>query len=280
MAEHGIDAVDLNEVQQLAGARNRFAVQYHFENREGLVAAVLNPHRKLVNERRLRMLDRIVRTGDVTPRTLVDALIMPLTEHLQTSSGQNYVLVSAQRTPFFGWQRLLEGAPSMDGVHRWVELVVPRLSGTAEDRRLRIGTTVLVLTDSLVDLARDLKAGQITYRQARHRARHVHDYMAQRTLRRQEPGVLPWLGLLAGNRGHLGNVPGDHVGRPKALELTVGRADVDHPVAQGVARSRCRRRWWRSRAVGRSLRRSRGRRRRTGCCRSIKPNVRNDVPLS
>ena len=55
----------------------------------------------------------------------------------------------------------------MEGVHRWVELVVPRLSGTAEDRRLRIGTTVLILTDSLVDLARDLKADHITYRQAR-----------------------------------------------------------------------------------------------------------------
>ena len=95
MAEHGIDAIDLHEVQQLAGARNRSAVQYHFENREGLVAAVLNPHRKLVNERRLRMLDRIVRTGDVTPQTLVDALIMPLAEHLKTSSGQNYILVCA-----------------------------------------------------------------------------------------------------------------------------------------------------------------------------------------
>ena len=192
MAEHGIDAVDLHEVQQLAGARNRSAVQYHFENREGLVAAVLNPHRKLVNERRLRMLDRIVRTGDVTPQTLVDALIMPLAEHLKTSSGQNYILVSAQRTPFYGWQRLLEGtAPSMDGVHRWVELVVPRLSGTAEDRRMRIGTTVLILTDSLVDLARDLKAGHITYRQARYRARHVRDYMARGLFGDKNPESFP-----------------------------------------------------------------------------------------
>ena len=192
MAEHGIDAVDLHEVQQLAGARNRSAVQYHFENRDGLVAAVLNPHRKLVNERRLRMLDRIVRTGDVTPQTLVDALIMPLAEHLKTSSGQNYILVSAQRTPFYGWQRLLEGtAPSMDGVHRWVELVVPRLSGTAEDRRMRIGTTVLILTDSLVDLARDLKAGHITYRQARYQARHVRDYMARGLFGDKNPESFP-----------------------------------------------------------------------------------------
>jgi len=192
MAEHGIDAVDLHEVQVLAGARNRSAVQYHFESREGLVAAVLNPHRKLVNERRLRMLDRIVRTGDVTPQTLVDALIMPLAEHLQTSSGQNYILVSAQRTPFYGWQRLLEGtAPSMEGVHRWVELVVPRLSGSAEDRRLRIGTTVLILTDSLADLARDLKADRITYRQARHRARHVRDYMARGLFGDKNPESFP-----------------------------------------------------------------------------------------
>ena len=88
MAEQGIDAVDLHEVQQLAGARNRSAVQYHFENREGLVAAVLNPHRKLVNERRLRMLDRIVRTGDVTPQTLVDVWIVPLAEHLQTGRAR------------------------------------------------------------------------------------------------------------------------------------------------------------------------------------------------
>jgi AcrR family transcriptional regulator len=180
MAEHGIDGVDLNEVQQLAGARNRSAIQYHFRNRDGLVAAVLLEHRRTVNATRLRMLDRLVRTDNVTPETLVDALIVPLAEHLKTPSGQNYILVSAQRTPFYGWQRLLEGTiPAMDGVHRWVELVLPRLSGTAEDRRLRIGTTVLVLTDSLVDLARALKAGDITYRQARHRARHVRDYMAR-----------------------------------------------------------------------------------------------------
>ena len=43
MASKGIDAVDLHEVQVLAGARNRSAVQYHFKNREGLVVAVLTP---------------------------------------------------------------------------------------------------------------------------------------------------------------------------------------------------------------------------------------------
>ena len=56
MAEQGIGAVDLNEVQRRAGARNRSAVQYHFQNRDGLVAAVLKPHRIEVNHRRLAML--------------------------------------------------------------------------------------------------------------------------------------------------------------------------------------------------------------------------------
>jgi AcrR family transcriptional regulator len=192
MAEQGIDAVDLNEVQTRAGARNRSAVQYHFQNRVGLVAAVLTPHRQQVNERRLRMLDRLVRNDDLTPQTLADALIMPLVDHLKTPSGQNYVLVSAQRTPFYGWQRMLrEPTPAMEGVHRWVELVLPRLSGTAEDRRLRIGTTVLILTDSLVDLAQDLKAGAITYRQARHRARHVRDYMARGLFGDHNPETFP-----------------------------------------------------------------------------------------
>ena len=79
----------------------------------------------------------------------------------------------------------------MDGVHRWVELVLPRLSGSAEDRRLRIGTTVLILTDSLVDLARDLKAGDITYLQARHRVRHVRDYMARGLFGEHIPDTFP-----------------------------------------------------------------------------------------
>ena len=68
---------------------------------------------------------------------------------------------------------------------------MPRLSGTAEDRRLRIGTTVLILTDSLVDLARDLKADHITYRQARHRARHVRDDMARGLFGDKNPESFP-----------------------------------------------------------------------------------------
>src|SRR3546814_16478723 len=49
-ARHGIAAVSLRQIRQEAGAANNFAVQYHFQDRNGLI--------KAVSERRIAELER------------------------------------------------------------------------------------------------------------------------------------------------------------------------------------------------------------------------------
>jgi AcrR family transcriptional regulator len=181
MAEQGIDGVDLKEVQLAAGSLNRSAVNYHFGTRDGLAEAVAARHRKEVNEARLRLLNRLEHSGKLNPRTLVDALLLPVAKELKTESGRNYIVIASEIiTPFYRWPEFLAGPrPHFDGVRRWVDLVLPRLPGSFEDKRLRVGHTVMVLNHMLVDIARDLNAGNITYRQAQYRVRHVRDYMTK-----------------------------------------------------------------------------------------------------
>src|SRR6478672_3993524 len=57
-ASRGIDAVSLREINRASGARNAIAVQYHFEDRAGVVRDILDKHRPDVGARRHAMLDQ------------------------------------------------------------------------------------------------------------------------------------------------------------------------------------------------------------------------------
>src|SRR5438874_3918312 len=59
-AAHGIDGVSLREINRASGARNAIAVQYHFEDRAGVVRAILQKHQPDVDARRHAMLDEHV----------------------------------------------------------------------------------------------------------------------------------------------------------------------------------------------------------------------------
>ncbi len=82
VAEQGLAAMSLREVQVLAGQRNKSAAQYHFGTRDGLIEAVLLARMAPVNERRHQLLEAI-RVEGTTPtlRQLVEALVRPVAEH-------------------------------------------------------------------------------------------------------------------------------------------------------------------------------------------------------
>ncbi len=58
-AERGLEGASLREISAAAGQRNNVAAQYHFGDREGLVAAVYAARMRPINERRLRLLARL-----------------------------------------------------------------------------------------------------------------------------------------------------------------------------------------------------------------------------
>jgi AcrR family transcriptional regulator len=94
-AEQGVEGPTLREIGAAAGQRNNSAVQYHFGDRDGLLAAVLEPHVADLDEQRRCMLAAAELDGPPSVETLVDLLILPLAAKLEQPSGVRYLQIQA-----------------------------------------------------------------------------------------------------------------------------------------------------------------------------------------
>ena len=174
MARQGIDGVDLKDIQLAAGQRNRSAINYHFKDRTGLVRAIGDKHRLVINAERHRMLDRLEMGGTVSANGLVEALVLPLAASLDDPSGRDYLVILAQATPQVGTTGLFRPAREhLDSIQRLNAMLLELLDGSPSVRRLRISQAVLVVPVLLADIARDLDADALTTGQARRRVREV-----------------------------------------------------------------------------------------------------------
>ena len=125
-AAHGIDGVSLREINRAAGQSNTGAVQYHFGDRDGLVRALIDKHRRDSEPRRHALPDQYEEAGEDDLRALAAALVSPLAAKLSDpDGGRDYLQISAEfysrpsrqgkRTPIMGpddsilrWHRLLD----------------------------------------------------------------------------------------------------------------------------------------------------------------------------
>ena len=132
-AARGIDAVSLREINRASGARNSIAVQYHFEDRAGVVRAVLEKHRPDIEARRHAMLDQY--DADATPdlRRLAAALVRPLAAKLaDLDGGPEYLQIHAElinrpRPPVDA----TAATDPRDSIQRWRSVVEPLLGEDA-----------------------------------------------------------------------------------------------------------------------------------------------------
>lgn len=87
-AIHGVETTSLRDIAIAAGQRNNSATQYHFVDREGLVAAVFTRRMDEINERRIQMISEVDRNGqDGDIVALASALMFPLIEYVTTHDG-------------------------------------------------------------------------------------------------------------------------------------------------------------------------------------------------
>lgn len=157
MALHGVEGVDLKDIQLAAGQRNRSAVNYHFKDRAGLVRAIGIKHRAAINPDRHQMLDHLERTGTITVTGLVEALVEPLARSLNDSSGRDYVVILAESVTRVGAAGLFRpDRVHVDSVQRLNSLLVELLDGPRSDRELRITQALLVFPVLLADIARSI----------------------------------------------------------------------------------------------------------------------------
>ncbi|MCC0056573.1 MAG: TetR/AcrR family transcriptional regulator [Rhodobiaceae bacterium] len=90
-ALHGVEGASLRQITHEAGQRNESALQYHFGSREALIDEILKWRMGAIDRRRSAMVDDILadgREGDL--RTLVSAVVIPLSEPARNSDEPNY----------------------------------------------------------------------------------------------------------------------------------------------------------------------------------------------
>lgn len=95
-AERGIDGVSMREVGRAAKQRNSNAVQYHFGDRDALLAAVLRPHHELVAARRAALLDQLEGDETASLRAIAGALVRPSAAMLAEPGGREYLRIQAE----------------------------------------------------------------------------------------------------------------------------------------------------------------------------------------
>lgn len=142
-AERGIDAVSLREINRAAGAKSAVAVQYHFDDRAGVLRAILDKHRTAVDTARHAVLDHLEAEGSIGLRDMAAALVRPLAAKLSDpDGGPAYLQINAELVH--------EARPLVDptggaarddrirnSLHRWRAAVEPLLDPQAVELHRR-----------------------------------------------------------------------------------------------------------------------------------------------
>ena len=167
-AERGIDAVSLREITRESGARNAIALQYHFRDRAGVVAAIVAKHEPGIEAARHALLDeyeagagggrgRQVKPPSDELRPLAAALVRPLAAKLSDpDGGPEYLRIQAdllsRPRPAVGDRWRNDPANSM---FRWRALVDPFL----DEESVRLHRRFTAVLHTAVELGRRAASG-------------------------------------------------------------------------------------------------------------------------
>ena len=157
-AERGIDAVSLREITRESGARNAIAVQYHYTDRAGVLAAIVAKHEPGIEAARHALLDEYEAGGPAGAgaaarlRPLAAALVRPLAAKLaDPDGGPEYLRIQAdllsRPRPVLGDRWRTDPTNSM---FRWRALVDPFL----DEESVRLHRRFTALLHTAVELGR------------------------------------------------------------------------------------------------------------------------------
>jgi AcrR family transcriptional regulator len=134
-AERGIEGVSLRDVSKAAGQRNNSAAQYHFGDRQGLVAAVYEHRMAHVDERRHAYLAQL---DEHDVRGLVEATVIPLLDVVAEANGWYGRFLARTRWDPIAWDVLqqLSTSTSFEIVGRGLIKALAHLPGPVRYSRL------------------------------------------------------------------------------------------------------------------------------------------------
>ncbi|QCQ93762.1 TetR/AcrR family transcriptional regulator [Rhodococcus sp. SGAir0479] len=165
IAERGMPALTLKDVQIAANQSNKSAATYHFGSREGLIEALVEVRMTPVDTRRRELLDEIERRGEPpTVRGAVEALVRPLAAETLGRPGSRYArfLVQGLFDPALADMiRKHLKAESYRHVHRLLVDLCPAPGHIAEwraDNIVMLGITSLAAREGTARTAADTAA--------------------------------------------------------------------------------------------------------------------------
>jgi AcrR family transcriptional regulator len=91
-AEHGVDAVSMNEITREAGQRNKSALSYHFGSKDSLLLAIIEKHESNILAQRNAYLDDLQNRRAISVDSVVRAFVYPLAAKLDDMDGGKYYL--------------------------------------------------------------------------------------------------------------------------------------------------------------------------------------------
>ncbi len=161
-AEVGIWQATMGDIVRAAGQRNASALTYHFGSREGVLDAILAEHGNPIDAHRGEMLSMVHHDPDAPAdiRSLVSALVRPMTTVLADSRGRRYVRIVAQLSDRFPtWQDVPEGVDQTHLTDALVRLEARAAGPDASIRTARLVAMIRLMTSSLAARAVVLDSG-------------------------------------------------------------------------------------------------------------------------
>lgn len=160
----GLDGAAMHEIALDAGQANKYAVQYHFGDKQGFIEAILNIRLRQIDERRQELLNIASSQGlmdDIS--TLMEIMYIPIAEQVDADGQHSYARFLLQfitnieynaslRHPLMNWN------PENPAIQT-AEHLAARLGVTREAVRHRLGIQSFVMLASLLDRDNAVKQG-------------------------------------------------------------------------------------------------------------------------
>jgi AcrR family transcriptional regulator len=148
-ARRGVNGVAARQLHQAIRTRNTSALHYHFGDKDGLVAAILDLHLRAIEVRRAALVASIAAEGrEADVRSLVHALAAPMAEDLAGPLGRAHLRIVAQVShPSLAYARPFQvvNAPAGTAVVRWLRRALADVPEPLRTERLMMLRAQLIM---------------------------------------------------------------------------------------------------------------------------------------
>jgi len=149
-AQKPFGEVKLKDILDLAGQKNRNALQYHFGSKRALFERILMEQADNIDELRQQLIDAISSAGEVTVEVAVDVYLQPFIQYTRwNASGKLYAKLLAHflRTPERVEKILNPDIPMSTPPQSLAEVLVaitPNLSHSERDQLLYVSNSMII----------------------------------------------------------------------------------------------------------------------------------------